>query len=69
MRRENILNNLDRIDKLLLLFRARMAAMMQDGATGTLSVKVPFSDGGVRRVFLAEETRLQVGREDKACGE
>ena len=41
MRRENILNNLDRIDKLLLLFRARMAAMMQDGATGTLSVKVP----------------------------
>ena len=68
MRRENILNNLDRIDKLLLLVRARMAAMMQDGATGTLSVKVPFSDGGVRRVFLAGETTLQVGREEKKRG-
>ena len=68
MRQENILKNLDRIDELLLLVRARMAAMMQDGATGTLSVKVPFRDGGVRRVFLAGETTLQVGRGEKKRG-
>ena len=65
MRQENILKNLDRIDELLLLVRARMAAMMRDGSTGTLNVKVPFSDGGLRRVHLSEEVVLQVGREDK----
>lgn len=31
MRRENITKNLDRIDELLLLIRARMAAMLRDG--------------------------------------
>ena len=63
MRKENILKNLDRIDELLPLVRARMATMMRDGTTGTLNVKVPFADGGVRRVVLAEETTLQVGKD------
>ena len=39
--------------------------MMRDGSTGTLNVKVPFTDGGMRRVFLTEETVLSPGKEDK----
>ena len=62
---ESITKNLDRIDELLLLVRARMAAIMRDGSTGTLNVKVPFTDGGMRRVFLTEETVLSPGKEDK----
>ena len=65
MRQENVLKNQTRIDECLLLIRSRMEAMLRDGASGTVSVRVPFNDGGMLRVFLTEETVLQPGKENK----
>jgi hypothetical protein len=65
MRQENVLKNQTRIDECLLLIRARMEAMLRDGASGTVSVRVSFNDGGMLRVFLTEETVLQPGKENR----
>ena len=65
MRQENVLKNQTRIDECLLLIRSRMEAMLRDGASRTVSVRVPFNDGGMLRVFLTEETVLKPGKENR----